>query len=422
MSTSTTNDQRKWRIENPYSSRSTRSWGLAPPLYANEISTTSSITFDHLNFSARTQPGEARASFFMTMLSKLFKKFRGSNSKNKSFSLLSKSRKRKTKRASIKIKLNLSDKNNKVLSDNSNNNLKKIIKFLSPKTDKIKTKEVQVNHESINANSKNSQDSGWVEMTRSSSRSSMTITHRNFSTSSPVFGRKQFDNFCINYGMSFEVEAIPKIDCIDNEPIEIMLNKSDLTCSTINSQETGINLYFEEQNSTIINHEVDFLRANSDSEILPLMEAKEDSDLDEEFTSNYNVLSQSFPATCNSTRRESNQKLFKCIVGMRFAHEFTEKSAEESSIFVDQNLFASFDQAFAPEAQNLKKSMRDTLVEISTRRQSFSDDSNSSRVKTSSIGCNFSNDSVNISLPKPESYECGKKFEMLKISEGVEVL
>lgn len=360
------------------------------------------------------------------MLSKFFKKFRANKSKNKSFSLLSKSRKCKTKRTCIKMKvLNVSDKSNKVLGDNSNNNLKKIIKFLSSKTDKQINKEeeeVQVKHGSINANSKHSQDSGWVEMTRSCSRSSLPIIHGNFSTSSPVFSRKQFDNFCINYGMSFEVEAIPKIDCIDIEPIQI-LNQSDLTCSTINSQETGINLNFDEQNSTIVKEEVDLLRANSDSEILPLMEGRDDSDLEEEFTSNYNVLSQSFPTTCNSTRRESNNKLLKCIVGMRFAHEFSEKSADESSIFVDQNLFASFDQPFAPEAEDQKKSMRDTLAEISTRRQSFSDNvSNSSKVKTSSISCNFSNDNVNISLPKPESYECGKKFDLLKISEGVEVV
>lgn len=363
------------------------------------------------------------------MLNKLFKKFRARSSKNNSLSLIIKPIKCKNKFqcSSKKIKVSYRDKNN------GNNNFKKILKFLSPRSDKKNKNNVKINNqESVNTNYKYSQDSGWVEMTRSLSQSSLIIARGNFTTSSPVFNRKGFDDFCFDNSIGMELNDIPNIEHI--KPLEL-LNKSNLSYSTIGIDETGINLNFVEKNSTL-NFEMNLIRANSDSEVMPLGVDVKDSnhDSNEEFSSNCNnILSQSFPVTCNSTRRESCNKLLKCIVGQMFAKDFDEntKSSDDTSIFIDQNLFKSFDQMIVIPEDDFdcdRKPMRDTLLEISRRKSFFNDNKlsppkrsvqNKSNYDSNNRSYNLSNDNINISLPSPENYKCNKKFDLLKISEGV---
>ncbi|KAK0078263.1 hypothetical protein PV325_002764 [Microctonus aethiopoides] len=273
-------------------------------------------------------------------------------------------------------------------------------------------------------------DSGWEGMSGSSSLSSLIITG-NFCTSSPV-SEKKFKQFSFH-----------QVDLHDDVLKFVDDNNDD---KDYKEKETEIDINkFQQENikqSTIQLATGNFVRSKSDTEIFSELDCDDVAEKIREIIRD-DPLRQSYPGMSNTTRRESCHQLLKVLLAQMDVKQQNEENDINNNTMdskIINETFETFDSDFvtlsdsveiSSAAANQKKSMRDTLLEISSRRLQKYDkqyQDNTSENNYESLRPNNVNNVLNVSKSisvKAENFrddidKVMKRFESQKIVEDDE--
>lgn len=267
-------------------------------------------------------------------------------------------------------------------------------------------------------------DSGWEGMSSSSSLSSLIITG-NFCTSSPVNERK------------FKQFSFHQVDLHD----DILKFVDDNDDDNYKEKETEINVNkFKEENIKQL-ASGNFVRSKSDTEIFSELDCDDVAEKIREIIRD-DPLRQSYPGMSNTTRRESCHQLLKVLLAQMDVKKHNEENDINNNTMdseIINETFETFDSDFVTLsdsveiscAANRKKSMRDTLLEISSRRLQKYDKQyqhNTSENNYESLRPNNVNNVLNVSKSisvKAENFrddidKVMKRFESQKIVEDDE--
>ncbi|KAK0179778.1 hypothetical protein PV327_005496 [Microctonus hyperodae] len=281
--------------------------------------------------------------------------------------------------------------------------------------------------EDIVKDSGTSGDSGWEGMSGSSSLSSLIITG-NFCTSSPV-SEKKFKQFSFH-----------QVDLHD-DPLKFVDDNYDENYKE-KEIENDLNKFNNDhmKQSTTQFTAGNFIRSKSDSELASELDCDDVAEKIREIIRD-DPLRQSYPGMSNTTRRESCHQLLKVLLAQIDAKQQNEKSDINNNTMdskIINETFDTFDSDFVTlsdsvelSSANRKKSMRDTLLEISSRRIQMYDkqyQQNTSENNYETVRPNNVNNVLSVSKSisvKAENFrddidKVMKRFESQKIVEDDE--